>query len=151
MTSRTRTRPTRWPRLMIAAATVLLLASFASAGGTAGASVAGGGAPPPAPQPARLMIASFHSASGAANFIRDHQLGWNECVLGKELGVLPPGVAELPEHCTAQTHVEVLEILRARVNGANVSRVVTRPIPADELWGPLTAYRLAGFDPVIIK
>ena len=100
---------------------------------------------------ARLQIASFTSPVRAARFIDRHQLGWNECVLGKRLGVLPPGRTELPEVCTSQTHVEVLRVDPARVRGTTVFRVVTRPIPIGELWGPLNAYRLAGFEPAIIK
>lgn len=133
---------------MVATAAVVWFTSLVLMGPPAGA---GGATESVGPPVVRLQIASFTSASRAGAFVHDHQLGWNECVLGKELGVLPPGWAELPEQCTAQTDVEVLEIQRASVRGSTVYRVVTRPLTPSELWGPLNAYRLAGFEPAVIK
>ena len=115
---------------------------------------AGGGAStvPPAPQPTvRLQIASFSSRAMALDFIRWNQLGWNECRLGRELGVLPPGWDSLPPVCSAQVDVEVLRVESAQTRGRTVHRVMTRQLRLDELWGPLTAYETAGFDPVIVK
>ena len=146
-------RPVRWPRLrptglgpMVAA--LAFLSSSVLLGGLAGAD--GPAVRQDVPH-VRLQIASYTSPVRAARFIDEHQLAWNECVLGKRLGVLPPGRTELPEICTAQTNVEVLRVQPARVRGITVYRVVTRPIPIDDLWGPLTAYRLAGFEPAVIK
>jgi len=138
----------RLRQLMVGAVVSLaLLWPMASLGGEAGAS-GGRGSTPAA---VRLQIASFESRARAEAFIRDNQLGWNDCVLGKRLGVLPPGVTELPEYCTAQTDVEVLRIESDRVRGTAVHRVMTRPIPLGQLWGPLTAYQLEGFEPVLVK
>jgi len=121
-------RTVRNSALLSVVAVLTLLTSFVAASGSSAAVVA----PQDLPT-ARLQIASFTSPIRAAAFIRDHQLGWNECVLGRELGVLPPGWTELPERCTAQTDVEVLEVRQARVHGSTFHRVVTRPLPVDEL------------------
>lgn len=130
---------------MAAAALVLAPARAASAGG-------GAATVPPAPQPTvRLQIASFSTRAMALDFIRWNQLGWNECRLGRELGVLPPGWDTLPPVCSAQVDVEVLEVESAQARGRTVHRVMTRQLPLDELWGPLTAYEAAGFHPVIVK
>jgi hypothetical protein len=128
-----------------------VLSSATGAGAAVAGSASDGLAADSAVPAVRLQIVSFRSPERAAQFVANHQLGWNECVLGKQLGVLPPGRSELPEVCTAQTDVEVLEVRSAALGGRPIHRVTTRAIPIDQLWGPLTAYRQAGFEPLIVK
>lgn len=99
----------------------------------------------------RLQLASFRSRANADRFAAANQIGWNDCVLGKRLGVLPPGRDSLPERCTARVDVEVLVVEPARVHGRTFYRVMTRRFPASDLWGPVNAFRLAGIDPLVVK
>lgn len=99
----------------------------------------------------RLQVGSFRTRSTAKRFAASHQLAWNDCVLGQRLGVVPPGRASLPAHCTAQAQIALLDVERAFVGGRAVYRVVTQPIAAVDLWGAVQAFRLAGLEPLVVK
>lgn len=99
----------------------------------------------------RLQIASFRSAPAARRFAEKNQLAWNDCWVARQLGVPVPGSDVVPETCTARAKFAVLRVERAVVNGALRYRVRTAPLPVDDLWGGLNAYRLAGHDPLVIK
>lgn len=136
-------RPTLGRSLVAMVSAAFVLALLPS-----GAEASGG---PPADRTVRLQIASFRSERAALGFAATHQLAWNDCVLGHRLGVVPPDRASLPSHCTAQVELVLLDVVPAVVSGRPVYRVVTRPFPEEDLWGAVTAYRLAGIDAVVVK